>query len=156
MSGEPIPRQHFWQGADPWGHILALGPQEHRVLSHRTDAIVALSQHDDLVAGLPRLPRLPAVAPATGLTGAATTSARSAAAALAPDGPWRPTAGWRLANPGPSPPGRLPAPQGPGWRPEPPVGGAPTPLARRGARRASTGIVGDISPGWQGFLSVTT
>jgi hypothetical protein len=47
-----MPRQDFWQGSDPWGHILELGPQEPRVLNYLKDAIVALSKHDHLVAGL--------------------------------------------------------------------------------------------------------
>ena len=33
MCCEPIPRQDFWQGADPWGHIFELDPQEQRVLT---------------------------------------------------------------------------------------------------------------------------
>jgi hypothetical protein len=52
MSCEPIPRQDVWQGSDPWGYILELGPQEPRGLRSMPDAIVALSPHDHLVAGL--------------------------------------------------------------------------------------------------------
>ena len=52
MSGEPIPRQDFWQGSDPWGHILELGPQEQRVLSHMKDAVIPLGTHDHRVSVL--------------------------------------------------------------------------------------------------------
>src|SRR6267142_1209330 len=49
MSGEPIPRQDFWQGADPGGHILELDPQEQTVLRHMKDAVIPSGKHDQLV-----------------------------------------------------------------------------------------------------------
>ena len=64
MSGEPIPRQNFWQGADPWGYIVELGPQEQRVLSPMKEAVIPSGKHDQLVAVLllelasPALPAL--------------------------------------------------------------------------------------------------
>lgn len=66
MSCEPIPPQDCWQGAEPWGSILALGPQAPRVLSSRNEALVALRTHDDLVAGLLQELAPPAL-PAEGL-----------------------------------------------------------------------------------------
>lgn len=49
MSGEPLPRQDVWQGADPWGHILKLDPQEQRVFRHMKDAVIPSGKHDQLV-----------------------------------------------------------------------------------------------------------
>jgi hypothetical protein len=49
MSGEPIPRQDFWPGADSWGPILELDPQEQRVLRHMKDAVIPAGKHDQLV-----------------------------------------------------------------------------------------------------------
>jgi len=50
MSGAPIPRQNVWQGADPWGYLVELGPQEQSGLSHMKDAVIPLGTHDQLVS----------------------------------------------------------------------------------------------------------
>ena len=49
MSGEPIPRQDCWQGADPWGHIRELAPQEQRGRRHRKEAVIPAGTHAQLI-----------------------------------------------------------------------------------------------------------
>ena len=49
MGCEPVFGQDLLMCPNPWGYILALAPQQEDEFGQRTDAVVALGTHDDLV-----------------------------------------------------------------------------------------------------------